>query len=149
MEEFLEDNIDNYIFEKNTFSKKVNKLWIFFNRNGKGLRDTYLFLRILQQEKNGDDFDNFFPCSVNEISYRSLLCKSQVKKYIRSLIHMGLVERKIERKVEDEDNKKVFKSNSLYRVKKLTNETIACTSKRLDSGVISIYFDKYREIKVR
>lgn len=141
----MEDNIDNYIFEKNTFSKKANRLWIFFKRNGKGLRDTYLFLRILQQEKNRDNFSSFFSCSVNEISYKSLLCKSQVKKYIRSLIHIGLVERKINRKVENKNDKKVFKSNSLYRVIKLTDETIARAHEKLDNGDFSIYLDRYKK----
>jgi len=123
----------------------MNRIWIYFKRNSKGLRDTYITLRIIHQEKKGVDFDSFFPCSINEISYTSLLCKSQVKKYIRALINIGLVERKINRKVENKDNRKVFKSISLYRAVKLTDTIIASTRKRLDSGVFSIYLDRYRK----
>ncbi len=112
-----------YFFEKELFSEDMNRLWIYFSRNDKGLRDTYLFIRIIQQEKNGDDFDKPFKCSVNEIRYRSLLGRSQTKRNVRVLIALGLVERNHKKKkLKDED--KDFESEAFYKVKKITEAVI-------------------------
>ena len=118
-------------------------MWHYFKRNKRGLRDTYQYLRVIQQEKNGDDFENFFQCSVNEISYRSQLCQSQVKNHIKALIVLGLVERKKILKVNSEN--KTFESSALYRIKKLTDDLIAKAKDKRDFAVIAYHYRKYKK----
>jgi len=143
MEDFLEKNIEDYHFEKELFSKDMNRLWKYFYRNNKGLRDTYIFLRIIHQEKNGNDFDSFFKSNVNEIVYRSLLCEDQVKKYVNVLIALGLVERNHEKKKSEKEDKE-FKSESFYKVKKITNEVIHEMQIRKMDAVILLVKKKYK-----
>jgi hypothetical protein len=113
----------------------MNLIWIYFKRNAKGLRDTYHFLRIIHQEKNGDDFEKPFKCSINEISYRSLLCKSQTKKYVSVLIELGLVEREhIKKKSKDKD----FKSEAFYKVKKINEEMIHKIDNETKYGAVAL-----------
>ncbi len=116
----------HYFFEKNFFSSKADRLWDYFDRNNKGLRDTYLFLRVIGQEHNGD---SDFTCSADYISRRSLLCESQVKKYLRILERLGLVERRREMLTEGEDFED-FTSLSYYTVYNLTDKTLEEAHKR-------------------
>ncbi len=116
----------HYFFEKNFFSSKADLLWNYFGRNNKGLRDTYLFLRVIAQEHN-DDCE--FWCSANSISRRSLLCESQVKKYLRILERLGLIERRREMLTEGEDFED-FTSLSYYTVHELTDKNIEEAHKR-------------------
>ena len=115
----------DYGFIKKIYSKEANRLWNCFGKNRRGLRDTYLCLRIIQIEKNGGDFESYFRCSVNEISHRSLLVKSQVKKHVKALELIGLVERKREIKMNKKNETPSFESFTLYRTKELSTETIA------------------------
>ena len=101
----------------------MNKIWLFFKREARSLRDTYFFIRIIHYEKNGEDFEKPFTTSATEISYRSLLSKSQVKKYLKVLIVLGLIEREVKRE-KLKDNNKQYKSTSYYKVKKLSDDLI-------------------------
>ena len=107
--------LERYCFEKELFSEDMNRIWIFFHRSNKGLRDTYLFIRIMHQEENGHDFDKPIKCSVNMIVYRSLLCHSQTKIYIRVLIALGLVTRDHQTEIKDDD----YESEAFYWVKEI------------------------------
>lgn len=120
-------------------------MWHYFKRNSRGLRDTYHYIRVIQKEKNGSDFNNFFQSSINEISYRSLLCQSQVKKYVKALIELGLVERKVIRKANPDNNSKPFESTALYKVKYLTDEVIAKANEKKDLAEISLYVRNYKQ----
>lgn len=116
----------SYVFEKNFFSIEADKLWDYFDRNNKGLRDTYLFLRVIEQEHNDD---SEFWCSANYVSRRSLLCESQVKKYLRILESLGLIERRREMLTEGEDFED-FTSLSHYTVHELTDKILEEAHKR-------------------
>ena len=115
--------IDGYWFEREFFSKDMNRIWRYFKKNDKGIRDIYHFIRVIHQEKNGDDFDKPFKCSVPEIRYRSLFGESQTKRNVRVLIALGLVERDHITK-KSKDKNKDYDSEAFYKVKKITPEMI-------------------------
>ena len=64
--------MEGLFLEKEFFSKDMNRIWIYFNGNGKGLRDTYQYIRVIHQEKNGDDFGKiqFFLSKYESVSHR-------------------------------------------------------------------------------
>jgi len=126
---------------KHISSKEMNRLWMKLSREGRSLRDVYFAIRIIHYEKNNDDFSSYFQTNVNEISYKSLLGKTQVKKYINVLIALGFVERFLQ-KYKTEDGK--FTSISNYMVKKLNPELIKRAIKKTDEGAIVSYFKNYR-----
>ena len=134
--------MEDYGFVKKIYSKEANRLWNCFGKNRRGLRDTYLCLRIIQIEKNGAE--SYFRCSVNEISYRSLLVKSQVKKHIKALELIGLAERKRKIKVNKKNETLSFESFTLYRTKELSTKTIAEADIKKDYANAMYYHREYK-----
>ena len=130
--EFIDDDL-GYVFERDLFGKEMNRVWMQFEGEARSLRDIYLFLRIIQQEKDPMDDGDFFKTNSNEIRYRSLLSKSQVKKYINILIGLGLVKRNTERAYNT--SKKKFESISCYSVAKINSEAIYRAKERIERRV--------------
>jgi len=120
----------------------MNRIWIYFNREARSIRDVYFFIRLIHYEKNNDNFEKSFETNNSEISYRSLLSKSLVKKYINVLISLGLIERELIRT----KGKEKFTTVSNYKVKKLDNNLIKQANEKKDDAIILSYDKSYRHI---
>jgi len=112
------------IFDENILSEKSRILWRNFKRNQHSLKLTYLYLRVIHKEKADNDFNKEFKTCIREISYRSGISDSQVKKHLRALIVLKLVERRIERTVAKEDNNYDYESEAYYKIKPLNDENL-------------------------
>ena len=116
-------NISN-IFDENIFNEKSITFWKSFKRNQHGLKLTYLYLREIHKEKVNGDFNREFLTSIRELHYRSGISGSQLKKHIRALIIIQLLERRLEKNITTKDDKKEYKSESYYKIKLLNDENL-------------------------
>ena len=114
----------NNIFDENIFSEKSRILWKNFKRNQHSLKLTYLYLRVIHKEKTDNDFEKEFKTCIREISYRSGISNSQIKKHIKALIVLKLVERRIERTITKEENNYDYESEAFYKIKPLNDDNL-------------------------
>ena len=121
----------------------MNRIWMYFKREARSLRDTYFFIRLIHYEKNGYNFNEPFVTSAKEISYRSLLSRSQVKKYIKVLVVLGFIERVIIRQKRNNDQIG-YKSIAYYRIKRLSDELIEEINKNKLNAVFESEIRSYR-----
>jgi len=112
------------IFDENIFSEKSRIFWKSFKRNQHSLKLTYLYLRVIHIEKVNGDFNSEFKTSIRELEYRSGICRSQLKKHIKALVVLELLERRIERNVITEDNLNEYESESYYKIKPLNDQNL-------------------------
>ena len=110
-----------------------------------------MYLLILSKDKTGNYYGKWFRTSAREISYRSGLDIKRVKEYINSLKYIGLVERRINRKVIKEEETEKYETASYYRLKQRTFEELNEKINKYDFVDIAKYVkqtDKKERIKL-
>ena len=113
-----------YCFEEYLFNEESRKLWKKFGRKKHGIKLVLMYLLILSKDKTGSYYGKWFRTSAREISYRSDLDIKRVKEYINSLKYIGLVERRINRKVIKEEDTEKYETESYYKLKQRTFEEL-------------------------
>lgn len=111
-----------YCFDEILFNEESRKLWKKFGRKKHGLRSTYIYLSVVSKDKTGSYFDKWFRTSTREISYRSDFNQKGVKEHINTLRIIGLVERRIKRKIVKDENMEKYETESYYRLRQRTFE---------------------------
>lgn len=133
--------------DENIFSKNFRNFWNQFSRNQHGLKLTYLYLRAIHNEKTRGDFEKEFLTSVREIAYRSGLVESQVKKHVKALIVLKLVERRVEIKLTKKEDISKYESGSYYKIKPLNDENIKIAMYHEVGANVEYQFNEYRKKK--
>jgi len=140
-----------YCFEEYLFNEESRKLWKKFGRKKHGIKLVLMYLLILSKDKTGSYYGKWFRTSAREVSYRSGLDIKRVKEYINSLKYIGLVERRINRKVIKEEETEKYETESYYRLKQRTFEELNEKINKYDFVDIAKYVkqtDKKERIKL-
>lgn len=109
-----------YCFDENLFNEESRKLWKRFGRKKHGIKLVLMYLFILSKDKTGTYYDKWFQTNTREISYRSGFNQKGVKEYVNTLRLIGLVERRIKRKMVKEENVEKYETESWYILRQRT-----------------------------
>ena len=83
-----------------------------------------MHLLILSKDKTGSYYGKWFRTSAREISYRSGFNQKGIKEYVNALRIIGLVERRINRKITKEEGTEKYETESYYRLRQRTFEEL-------------------------
>ena len=109
-----------YCFDEYLFNEESRKLWKRFGRKKHGIKLVLMYLFILSKDKTGTYYDKWFQTNTREISYRSGFNQKGVKEYVNTLRLIGLVERRIKRKMVKEENVEKYETESWYILRQRT-----------------------------
>lgn len=113
-----------YCFDEILFNEESRRLWKKFGRKKHGLKLVLIYSSIISKEKTGSYYNKWFRTSTREISYRSGFNQKGVKEYVNTLSIIGLVERRIKRKIVKDENMEKYETESYYRLRQRTFEDL-------------------------